>query len=725
MKYLHSKITETVRRSVYCLPSLVHTYLSFLFLCLIVLSSCAADNSAALLHDLKNGRYDFFLQADNAAYRSIKKMGHGSAYYVGLHLKHAGYAAAARFYFVLGEKFYEAPFNALCREQLYETGEASECLVSVQTRLKQLEKQSDQEAQIEKDRLTAVRLRLLLTLKAYTDIAAAPEQLYFAGVITQQLVEAFPQLGAAMKPVDRGLAICRINVFEKLYKDAWAAAQASFAADALPAALAHAALLSDIGKAGLYGASGFADGAAFFESLAEKVQKESAAPLFSQVEKRRILFYTSFYAARCRAKMGKANQRERAAQLFLQAADTADTAADVDSALWYYLDTVRQLSLRRYLAALADTVSRWNNPRWYADLVQAVRVELTAAKDWDKLQQLYAILAKTSLPEQRAALAYTLARSATFSQQETSRFLHDVVSGSAAVPYYRIMAAYRLGGPIEQAFAGRPVSSARESVSTNAGRKTSSLQKQPGSMSVQDAHVYISGLLHFGLYSLVYPQVTVVYPSITLGDAAQFASTMQAEGLYADAIRLMSFSLRNQENLADDAQLRLLYPRPYQELVAKYAAAYQLPEYLLYALIRSESLFQAEIISGAGAVGLTQLMPTTAADIAKKCKVSDYSLTDPEMNIRFGAYYLAEMIRRLDNRIMPACFAYNAGISRVRSWQQHNKGLPDDLFLESLDYAETRDYGRKILAAAVVYGVLYYDEKPEDIVEFFFSPGHF
>ena len=78
------------------------------------------------------------------------------------------------------------------------------------------------------------------------------------------------------------------------------------------------------------------------------------------------------------------------------------------------------------------------------------------------------------------------------------------------------------------------------------------------------------------------------------------------------------------------------------------------------------------------------------------------------------------MIRRSDNRIMPACFAYNAGISRVRGWQKKAQGLPDDLFLESLEYAETRDYGRKILSAAAVYGVLYYSEKPEDIVLLFF-----
>ena len=99
----------------------------------------------------------------------------------------------------------------------------------------------------------------------------------------------------------------------------------------------------------------------------------------------------------------------------------------------------------------------------------------------------------------------------------------------------------------------------------------------------------------------------------------------------------------------------------------------------------------------------------------------DYTLTDPKKNIRSGAYYLAERTRRSDNRIMPACFAYNAGISRVRGWQKKAQGLPEDLFLESLEYAETRDYGRKLLSAAAVYGALYYEEEPEDVVRLFFK----
>ena len=128
---------------------------------------------------------------------------------------------------------------------------------------------------------------------------------------------------------------------------------------------------------------------------------------------------------------------------------------------------------------------------------------------------------------------------------------------------------------------------------------------------------------------------------------------------------------------------------------------------LLYGLIRTESFFRPAVSSGAGAQGLTQLMAGTAGDVARKLKVADYDLSDPATNIRFGAFYLDELIGRLDGNIMHALFAYNAGISRLRSWVRISGTLPHDLFLESLPFAETRDYGRKVLAASAVYGYLY------------------
>ncbi len=722
MKFLRSKILfgkqERFPRS--CLPLFPFRLSLFsLFLFVTFVAACAADKGAVLLKDLKAGNYDFFLKADNAAYRSVKMMGRGSAYYVGLHLKRAGYEQAARFYFALGEKQYEAPLNRLCRESLYETGAPADRLQSVQKRLQELAGtptafRQEYPAQAEKERLSLLEIRLLLQTGAYGSITQAPEPLYLTGPLTAELVDAFSHFGKDLPPFLYKLAEARIAVFEKRYVGAWSSVQEAFDIEHTFVGIASPALLSDIGKAGTYGAENSADAAAFFEDFAAQVRVAVSNRQLSDIDARRCLFYTLFYEARCRAKIGGAAQREQAVKLFLQAAELAGSASDFDSAMWYYLDTIRILDLSRYLKALADTAARWKNPAWYADLVQSLRAQLTATKDWKNLETLHTVLAKTTLPEQRAAVAYTLACAGHLPPDKAARLLQEAAGESHDALYYRIMAAYRLGEAqlLENTFQLR---------STGNGRPQSGgTQTQACEFSTQEAQTYIDGLLHFGLYDMVYPRIVAVYPSISAEEALQIARTLADEGRYADSIRVIRFSLKNQEDAATKEQLELLYPRPWSATVSKYAAEYRLPEYLLYALIRSESFFQPRIVSGAGAVGLTQLMPATAADIAKKLKVADYSLTDPEINIRFGAYYLAEMIRRSDNRIMPACFAYNAGISRVRGWQKKAQGLPEDLFLESLEYAETRDYGRKILSAAAVYGALYYSEKPEDIVLSFF-----
>ena len=739
MKFLRSKILfgKQGRFPRSCLPLFQFRLSLFsLFLFITSVAACAADKGAVLLKDIKAGNYGFFLKTDNAVYRSVKMMGRGSAYYVGLHLKRAGHEQAARFYFAQGEKLYEAPLNRLCREELYETGTPAERLQSVQKRLQELAgtpaaSGQEDKVQAEKERLSLLELRLLLQTGAYGSITQSPETLYLTGPLTAELADAFPHFGKDMPPFLYKLAESRIAVFKKRYAEAWSSVQEAFGIEHTFAGLASPALLSDIGKAGIYGAENAADAVVFFEDFAAQVRSAAAKEHFSDGEERCYLFYALFYAARCRTKIGGAAQREQAVKLFLQAAELADAASDFDSAMWYYLDTMRMLGLSRYLKALADTAARWKNPAWYADLIQSLRAQLTAAKDWKNLETLHTVLAKTTLPEQRAAVAYTLACAGQLPPDRTARLLQEAAGESHDALYYRILGTYRLGGAqlLKKTFqfrseplSGRRTQSAGTQTQAGGAQTQSGGSKaQINTFSPQEARSYIDGLLHFGLYNMIYPRIVAVYPSISAEEALRIARMLADEGRYADSIRVIRFSLKNQEDAATKEQLELLYPRPWQEIVSKYAAEYRLPEYLLYALVRSESFFQPQVVSGAGAVGLTQLMPATASDIAKKLKVTDYSLTDPEINIRFGAYYLAEMIRRSDNRIMPACFAYNAGISRVRGWQKKAQGLPEDIFLESLEYAETRDYGRKILSAAAVYGTLYYSEEPEDIVRLFFK----
>jgi len=104
---------------------------------------------------------------------------------------------------------------------------------------------------------------------------------------------------------------------------------------------------------------------------------------------------------------------------------------------------------------------------------------------------------------------------------------------------------------------------------------------------------------------------------------------------------------------------------------------------------------------------LTQLMPATAAEMAGRLKLSDWSLTDPEDNLVMGSAYFARVLAGTDGRVLPALFSYNAGPTRFKRWEAEYGDLPPDLMLEALSYAETRQYGRNVATAALAYAALY------------------
>ena len=103
--------------------------------------------------------------------------------------------------------------------------------------------------------------------------------------------------------------------------------------------------------------------------------------------------------------------------------------------------------------------------------------------------------------------------------------------------------------------------------------------------------------------------------------------------------------------------------------------------------------------------------------------MSKFYLTDISTNIRFGSFYLEELRRRLDGSSILAILSYNGGISRVRSWVKSanlefgTSALPRDLFLEAIPFSETREYGRKVVSAAAMYGYLYYGLSTSQVVE--------
>lgn len=153
---------------------------------------------------------------------------------------------------------------------------------------------------------------------------------------------------------------------------------------------------------------------------------------------------------------------------------------------------------------------------------------------------------------------------------------------------------------------------------------------------------------------------------------------------------------------------KIIYKKEYTEYVSKYSQEYNVDENLVYAVIKAESNFEPNAKSSKDAIGLMQLMESTAKDIIKKVdlQISDVELAeklqDADININLGTKYLSILLERYNN-VEIAITAYNAGIGTVDNWIEKGIIKADGSDVENIPYKETNNYVRKILRDYKIY----------------------
>jgi soluble lytic murein transglycosylase len=144
--------------------------------------------------------------------------------------------------------------------------------------------------------------------------------------------------------------------------------------------------------------------------------------------------------------------------------------------------------------------------------------------------------------------------------------------------------------------------------------------------------------------------------------------------------------------------LRMRYPLEYAQIVRGHAENYGLEPELLAAVIYTESKFDAGARSDSGAIGLMQLLPETARGIAQRTGGNAFrteDLYDPEINVRYGAWYLRHLLQKYDGDLRKALAAYNGGQGNV------DRGI---------QYDETKAYVDRVRTLEDVYRRAYGDE---------------
>jgi soluble lytic murein transglycosylase len=168
---------------------------------------------------------------------------------------------------------------------------------------------------------------------------------------------------------------------------------------------------------------------------------------------------------------------------------------------------------------------------------------------------------------------------------------------------------------------------------------------------------------------------------------------------------------RARSGIWSEELLRAVYPIVYEPLLIERASAERLDPTLVAALTRRESQFDRDVVSGAGATGLMQLMPATGAEMARRIRIAEFrseQLVVPEVNLALGSRYLRELLERRGGSLVPALISYNAGPHRYTAWRRFPEfSASTDLMIDRIPFSETRRYVKAILSYRYIYSRLY------------------
>jgi soluble lytic murein transglycosylase len=142
----------------------------------------------------------------------------------------------------------------------------------------------------------------------------------------------------------------------------------------------------------------------------------------------------------------------------------------------------------------------------------------------------------------------------------------------------------------------------------------------------------------------------------------------------------------------------IFYENPYESYITKYSNHFSVDPLIVKAVMKKESNLARDVVSSKGAVGLMQIMPKTALEIAKQLNVKNYSgarLKESEINIMFGTYYLQRLLNYYDNNLILALAAYNAGMGNVKNWCSKNRMIKEKI--NEIPFKETRDYVQYVM----------------------------
>jgi soluble lytic murein transglycosylase len=420
-----------------------------------------------------------------------------------------------------------------------------------------------------------------------------------------------------------------------------------------------------------------------------------------------------FFAARIARRMG---QNAQAITLFERALSLAPDYEQQDACIWYIYDMSLTGPLNIIFDRIEQYVPKWHNGSSYNNVLERFLHRLVYSRDWRRIIGTYDLIKDVNGASIKAGYAWIIAR--TFEEGYLTADDRRLASRAANVEsadaltfmrlaydasdvlfmpafYYRKQSANALGLPF-LIFPEAPVS---------------------GNEEQSPALQFLLGFFSHNAERFAFPYIRSMERNLNPDELRAVARALDNAHMHPQSMGVVSRYIGREGYRGNRRDLELMYPRPYLELIERNADYFDIEPSLLFGLIRTESAFQSAVVSRAGAVGLSQLMPATAREQAERirrgggpdffCEDDNIDSTNPDLNVYIGSFYYNHLLSRFDNNAQLALMSYNGGQTRVRRWRNASN-LPVDLFVETVVIFETRDYGRRVPAISRIYEYLYY-----------------
>jgi hypothetical protein len=411
----------------------------------------------------------------------------------------------------------------------------------------------------------------------------------------------------------------------------------------------------------------------------------------------------------------KARYRQRSIELLKTVSTETTDSLQRDRSLWFALDMSLSMPVKEALKDIERTITLWNDPSYFDDLLDRFVTTLTLQKNDQILLELYQICRTEASAYITSRLYFILLRKNHRDLQPPHprdlRRSAETANALVRTLYYERLISYLERQTPHALVEEKTVAKGSQNAEAEKGLD-------------EPMHAFFMGFFDYGLHHRGYRVLEMALQregdGVPLHSLFRGAARLEEAGSFTEGMRLMNYYLVKKETAPNREEWRLAYPKVFRSLIEEAAENEGVPDWLLFSVVREESYFDPVTGSRAGAVGLMQLMPDTAQDMARLLKMKEYDLKNPEHSLRLGTRYLARLYERFGNWPR-TLMAYNAGPTRARHWERAYRQLPEDMVVEHIPLPETRHFVRKILVSAMMYTLLYDEERdPSEVIRLFY-----